>query len=199
MLVVGLTGGIASGKSKAADLFAALGVEIIDTDIIAREVVAPGEKAYQKVIEHFGEQILQQDKQLDRKKLSDLIFNNPQEKTWLEALLHPLIREQVKQRSQQAQSNYCMVVIPLLVETQPNPLINRVLVIDVSKDIQRERIKARDNFSEEKISKILASQASREQRLAIADEVIDNCGDVEALSKQVALMHEKYLNAIYRQ
>lgn len=194
MLAIGLTGGIGSGKTTVADLFAKLGVEIIDTDQLAREVVLPNTPALQEIVNHFGKDILDSSKQLDRAKLRERIFNQPEERRWLEQLLHPLIREKVKQRVATVKSPYCIVVIPLLVETLPNPLINRILVIDVDPKQQIARAQARDKMSREQIEAILKAQVSREKRMAAADDLIHNDRDLNFLQQQVAKLHEFYLN-----
>lgn len=193
MLVVGLTGGIGSGKSIVAKFFAELGAEIIDTDQLAREVVLPGTDGLNKIVEHFGITILNQQKQLDRHKLRDIIFQNPQEREWLEQLLHPLIRKKTQERINASQAPYCVAVIPLLVESKSNPMINRILVIDAPEDLQISRTMQRDHLSREQILAIMQSQASREQRLAAADDVIYNDQELSDLKMQVLDLHKKYL------
>lgn len=193
MLVVGLTGGIGSGKSTVANYFAELGIDIIDTDQLAREVVAPGTPALIKITEHFGKEILDPKHQLNRKKLGDIVFKNPAERKWLEQLLHPLIREKMQQHIQQAQSSYCIAVIPLLIETQPNKLVDRILIIDSPENLQITRAQQRDNLTQQQITTILKAQATREQRLAAADDVILNDKDLNHLKQQVLQLHKKYL------
>lgn len=192
MLVIGLTGGIGSGKSTIAKYFAELGIDIIDTDQLAREVVAPGTPALVKITEHFGKEILDA-KQLNRKKLGDIVFKNTAERKWLEQLLHPLIRQETQRRIQQAKSSYCVAVIPLLVETKPNELINRTLVVDSPENLQIARAQQRDNLTPEQIAAILKAQATRKQRLAAADDVIQNDKDLNHLKQQVLQLHKKYL------
>ncbi|MBN7818248.1 dephospho-CoA kinase [Bowmanella yangjiangensis] len=192
-LVIGLTGGIGSGKTKVSDLFADLGIDIVDADLLAREVVEPGTPALKEITEHFGAEILQADGQLDRRALRERIFANPQEKSWLNSLLHPLIRQLMQTRSRQAKSPYCILAIPLLVENQLHQLVDRILVVDVKESIQCSRVVARDQVSEAQAEAILASQASRQQRLAAADDIIDNSGQVEALIPQVNKLHQQYL------
>lgn len=192
MLVVGLTGGIASGKSAVADLFAELGITIIDTDIIARQLVEPGQNAYQKIVDHFGTEVVNSDGQLNRAQLRQKIFTNPDEKQWLELLLHPLIRNITAQRIQLADSNYCIVVIPLLYETWPNPLLDRVLVVDCTPELQLQRLIQRDKLSDELAHSIIAQQASRTERLSLADDIIENNDNLTVLTKIVRKMDSKF-------
>lgn len=191
--VVGLTGGIGSGKSTVANLFADLGIKVIDADIIAREVVAPGQEALTAIVNRFGEDILDQQGQLDRRQLRDRIFSQPEQKIWLNNLLHPLIRQCMLQQSQQATSAYCILAIPLLVENQLQTLVDRVLVVDVSESTQLSRTVKRDNNSEQQVRNIMQAQASRQQRLALADDVIYNDGDPTELAPQVKKLHNQYL------
>lgn len=195
MLIVGLTGGIGSGKSTVADFFAELGVPIIDTDVIARTVVAPGTKALDQIVAQLGSSLLNDDGSLNRANLRELIFDAPEKRTWLESLLHPLIRaETQRQVTQVADAPYAIVVIPLLTETWPHPLIERVLVVDCPESAQLERAQARDQDSAERITKIIQQQASRTERLALADDVITNDQDLDHLRQQTKNMHEKYLD-----
>ena len=141
-LIIGLTGGIGSGKSQAADCFKQLGIDIIDADIVARDIIEPGSKILETVVKHFGQSILKTNGSLDRKKLGEFIFEHPDERAWLEQLLHPEIREQMKKLARASSSPYCVMVIPLLIETLPNPLIDRILVIDCSESLQKQRVMA---------------------------------------------------------
>ena len=192
--VVGLTGGIGSGKSTVASLFAELGVEVIDADIIAREVVAPGEPALAAIAAHFGQEVLDSQGRLDRRALRERVFSHPEQKDWLNALLHPLIRERMVAACAAARPPYCLLVVPLLVENGLTTLCQRVLVVDVSPEQQLARTVKRDHSSEQQIRAIMAAQASREQRLAAADDVIDNNGPALArLKAAVAALHQKYL------
>jgi dephospho-CoA kinase len=191
--VIGLTGGIGSGKSTVADLFADLGIKVIDTDIIAREVVAPGQEALNAIISRFGKNILDQQGQLDRRQLRDRVFSEPEHKTWLNNLLHPLIRQQMLEQTRQATSSYCILAIPLLVENKLQTLVDRVLVVDVSESTQLSRTVRRDNNSEQQVRNIMQAQASRQQRLALADDVIYNDGDPTELAPQVKKLHNHYL------
>jgi len=193
MLVVGLTGGIGSGKSTVAALFAEKNVPIIDTDVIARELTQPGQHAYQEIIHHFTHQILQKDKTIDRSKLRHIIFTHDSERHWLERLLHPLIREEMKRQTNFHQTPYCIIVIPLLTESTPDPIIQRILVVDTTEELQKSRVEERDRISADILSRILDSQSSREKRLKKADDVITNTGHLEELKAQVEDLHQRYL------
>ncbi|WP_419205226.1 dephospho-CoA kinase [Photobacterium leiognathi] len=193
-LVIGLTGGIGSGKTTVANLFAdTYGIDIIDADIVAREVVEPNTFGLNAIIEKCGKEILLEDGTLNRAKLRDAIFSQPKLKTWLNNLLHPLIREKMQQDINQSQSPYCLLVVPLMVENNLQTMTHRLLVVDVDEQVQIERTQQRDNVSVEQIKNILASQASREQRLDAADDVITNNGDNKALVSQVEQLHLQYL------
>jgi len=194
MLTIGLTGGIGSGKSTVATLFAALGVPIIDTDEIARDVVQPGTAALAKIVDHFGADILLANGQLNRQALAQKIFQDASAKTWLEALLHPIILEQANDAKHKAQFPYCIQVIPLLIETLPNPNIDRILVVDAPPSLQIKRALARDpQRTSAEIQAIMNTQATREARLAAADDVIINDDDLTQLQTAVNNLHQKYL------
>jgi dephospho-CoA kinase len=190
---IGLTGGIASGKSTVANLFAALGITIVDTDLLAREVVAPGSALLPRIAGHFGAQVLQKDGSLDRAALRSRVFENPAERQWLERLTHPAIRELTDKRCESATSDYVIVAIPLLVETAGAERFDRVLVVDCSPEIQLARLQARDGTTRAEAQRMLAAQATREQRLAVADDVVTNDGDLAALREQVEKLHRQYL------
>ncbi|CAI8880370.1 dephospho-CoA kinase [Kosakonia quasisacchari] len=190
---VALTGGIGSGKSTVANAFAALGVNVVDADIIARQVVEPGTEALHAIVEHFGADILLKNGSLNRRLLREHIFASPADKAWLNGLLHPLIQKLTQRQIAQATSPYVLWVVPLLVENQLNDRADRVLVIDVSVETQISRTMQRDGVSREHAEKILAAQASREARLAIADDVIDNNGAPDAIVSDVARLHAAYL------
>lgn len=193
MLVIGLTGGIGSGKTTVANLFAEKGVTIIDTDQLARDVIEPGKPALEKIIQKFGQTILLPNGSLDRTALRKHIFNHPEDREWLEKLLHPLIREEMKYQAEHSTSPYCIAVIPLLFETKPNPLIDRILVVDTTEEEQIKRAHTRDNTSPQQIKAILKSQASRNQRVSGADDIIINTGSPEELIPQVDQLHQLYL------
>ena len=186
--IVALTGGIGSGKSTVANAFANLGINVIDADIIARQVVEPGAPALHAIADHFGA-----DGTLQRRALRERIFANPEEKNWLNALLHPLIQQETQHQIQQATSSYVLWVVPLLVENSLYKKANRVLVVDVSPETQLKRTMQRDDVTREHVEQILAAQATREARLAVADDVIDNNGAPDAIASDVARLHAHYL------
>ncbi|KEA53181.1 dephospho-CoA kinase [Mangrovibacter sp. MFB070] len=193
VFTVALTGGIGSGKSTVAALFANHGVSLVDADIIAREVVAPGQPALQKIAGHFGEQVINHEGALNRTALRELIFTDPKEKQWLNALLHPLIHQRTQQAIAQASSPYVLWVVPLLVENQLQQQADRVLVVDVSTETQLQRTMARDNVSRELAQHIISAQVSREARLAAADDIINNDGLPQTLTRDVARLHQRYM------
>jgi|SRR5580692_4093266 dephospho-CoA kinase len=196
MLIIGLTGGIGSGKSTVAKLFEKKGIAVIDTDQLARDITRPEKPALKKIIEKFGTDILLPNATLDRTKLRKLIFEDDHKRIWLEQLLHPMIRDELREQIQAAQSPYCIVMIPLLIETAPNPLINRILVVDAEKEEQLERAATRDNQTGSQIYSILSKQATRAQRLKAADDVISNMGTLEDLQGQVDALHKYYMSLI---
>lgn len=194
MYVVAITGGIGSGKTTVANQFAALGIEVVDADLIAREVVEPGTPALTAIASHFGPGILDEQGRLDRRALRERIFSDPAAKSWLNALLHPIIRSEMLRQCAAANSPYCLLVVPLLVENRLTELADRVLVIDVDEATQIERTCHRDGVSLEQAQAILASQASRSERLAMADDVLDNqSGTTETIRERILALHETYL------
>ncbi|EPY8425668.1 dephospho-CoA kinase [Citrobacter youngae] len=190
---VALTGGIGSGKSTVANAFADLGINIIDADIIARQVVEPGTPALKAIAEHFGSEVIATDGSLQRRILRERIFSDPDEKKWLNALLHPLIQQETQRQFQQATSPYLLWVVPLLVENALYKKADRVLVVDVPPETQLRRTMQRDDVTREHVEQILAAQATREARLAVADDVIDNNGAPDAIVSDVARLHALYL------
>ncbi len=193
-LVIGLTGGIGSGKTTISDHFQSLGVKVIDADVIARQVVAVGSPALSAIAEYFGDDYLLENGQLNRALLRSRVFRNDVDKQWLSDLLHPLIRAEIIKQTQAADSPYCVLVAPLLIENNLLMLVNRVLVVDISEDIQLARTLKRDTSSENEIKAIIASQTTRSIRLKYADDVINN--DKLALSEIKTLVSEldkKYL------
>lgn len=189
---VALTGGIASGKTAISDMFAELGVPIIDADIIAREVVAKGTEVLKTIVEHFGNEVLTETGELDRQKLRTIVFADEQSRQWLNSLLHPLIREAIKQRQHQAQFAYSISVIPLLFESGQYQEYDRVLVVDCPAEVQLKRLMERDNSSKQQAQAMLDKQATREQRLSIADDVIVNDSDLHSLKQSVIKLDNQY-------
>lgn len=193
MLVVGLTGGIGSGKTAVSDQFAALGVPIIDTDQLSRELVRPGQPALADIAQQLGAHYINADGELDRRRLREWIFAHPEARKTLENILHPRIRAAVAERLAALQNHaYCLVVIPLLSEARWQNLIQRVLVVDVPETLQLERVIQRDQVSREHAQAILATQVSRATRLALADDVLDNSGARAQLPEHVQLLDARY-------
>lgn len=192
MYVVGLTGGIASGKTTVADRIAAKGIHLVDADVVARDVVALGSHGLQQITAHFGAAILHDDGTLDRAQLRARIFADENEKSWLNNLLHPLIRNEMLEQLKAANSAYTLLVVPLLVENQLTSLCDHILVVDVPEQVQIARTMARDQVSEQQAKAILSAQASRQQRLAVADSVLVN-NNLTELDAEVERLHEKFL------
>ncbi len=190
---VGLTGGIASGKSTAAKFFGALGVPILDSDQIARDVVEPGQPPLERLVERFGPSILTPDGHLDRPALRDIVFSDPRARTDLEALTHPAIGAALEARSATAGGPYQILVIPLLVEKHLGSQVDRVLVVDCDEALQISRLRSRDGSTAEQVRAILDAQVSRSTRLKAADDVITNEADMSAVQNQVAALHARYL------
>lgn len=196
MLKIGLTGGIGSGKTAASDHFAELGAEVIDTDLLSRELVEPGQPALQEIVATFGEQVLDPDGRLDRPGLGRLVFSNPEARQRLEAILHPRIRATMLARAEQSRAPYVVFVIPLLLETGQQALVDRVLLIDVPEDLQRARVAARDGLDDARINGILQAQTDRATRLRNADDIICNDGDIAKLHAAIEKLHRKYLQQV---
>ena len=193
MFVVGITGGIGSGKSAVSNRFEALGIRVVDADLASRWVVEPGRPALARIAEHFGDDVLATDGSLDRAVLRRLVFADPEERRWLEALLHPLIAEEIRTALTAAESPYAILVSPLLIESGQTEFVDRVLVVDVPETVQIERTMARDDNDEAQVRSIITAQIDRPSRLARADDVIDNDGGLDALDAQVAELHHRYL------
>jgi dephospho-CoA kinase len=195
VLVIGLTGGIASGKTTVSNLFSNLGVPIIDTDLISRHLLELDAPGYKKVVEHFGDKILGKDQQIDRPRLRRIVFDDEANRQWLEATLHPIIYQQTMQQIElHKKSAYVIVVIPLLFETDFQTLVNRILVIDCCSDTQIKRLIARDSIDLDLAQQMLVQQWSNEDRLKQADDVIQNDNQQDTdLNLQVAKLHQKYL------
>ena len=193
MYVVGLTGGVGSGKSTVAAHFARLGIQIINADVLAREVVAVGSQALSEIASHFDSNVLTNDGELNRAKLRQLVFANEEERLWLEGLLHPLIANLMQRRIAECKSEYCILESPLLLETNQHSLVDRILVIDVSEATQLERTLQRDASDEKTIRAIIAAQLLREDRLKRADDVIVNDNSLNLLEPQVEKLHKNYI------
>jgi len=193
MLVVGLTGGIGSGKSLVASLFAEHHVPIIDTDVISRTLTQPKMPAFLSIVKHFGKGILQADGTLDRTQLSRIIFSDTEQRLWLEHLLHPLIQDEMEKQINALSAPYCIAIIPLLFEVEFYSIINRILVVDTPELLQIERVMSRDRVPRSHVEAILKSQAKRQDRVARAQDVILNDGQVSELIPQVEKLHEMYL------
>jgi dephospho-CoA kinase len=193
-LIIGLTGGIGSGKTTITNYFEALGIDIIDADIIAREVVAVNSPALKSIAQHFGDDYIHEDGQLNRALLRSRIFSNEVDKHWLNSLLHPLIRNNIIKQTEEAKSPYCLLVAPLLIENNLLSLVSRVLVVDVNESTQIVRTMTRDNSSLQEVKAILASQTNQAKRLAVADDVINNdMTNLEEIQRIVISLHKKYL------
>ncbi len=191
-LTIGLTGGIGSGKSTVAELFRQRDIAIIDADVIAREVVEKDSPALKAIEAHFGEDFLC-DGELNRQRLREHIFNHPQDKKWLEHLLHPLIRKTMLKEINDSKSPYCILVIPLLIENLPHPLVKRILLVDAPEALQLARATKRDKAHEAEIKKIIAAQMARDKRLMHTDDVILNDGHLDNLNVSVEKLHQVYL------
>ena len=190
---IGLTGGIGSGKTEASRRFAALGVPVIDTDIIARELVAAGQPALEEIKATFGAAVLDRYGNLDRGAVRRIVFADPAKRAALEDILHPRIRGRAIALSRQCDAPYCIIVIPLLVESGHDYPLDRILVIDAPVELQRQRIAHRDGISQQQIDAILAAQAGRSTRLQAADDVVVNDGDLDALHQRIDELHQLYL------
>ena len=193
-LRIGLTGGIASGKSTVADLFAEHGVPIIDTDVIARQLVQPGMPALDEIREAFGDGVFDSQGQLDRACMREVVFSDVSRREQLESILHPRIRDEAIAQSGATDGPYQIIVVPLFVESPMRQFMDRVLVVDCDEETQISRLLSRDTENEDQARHILAAQASRADRLSIADDVISNDGDLETTRQQVDALHEKYLS-----
>jgi dephospho-CoA kinase len=191
ILKVGLTGGIASGKTQISNVLKSFGVAVIDADVIAREVVAYGSPALTQIADHFGEAVLDDQGFLRRDQLRHIVFTEPAAKAWLEALLHPLIGNRIKQQLQVAQGSYVLLVSPLLLETEQKHWVDQIVVVDAQPQQQCRRVTQRDGDSEAQIAAIMASQMSRQQRLQQAHIVVDNTGDWQALSQGIKQLHQQ--------
>ena len=195
-MIIGLTGGIGSGKSAAAALFKDIGVDLIDADDLARDSLNINSEGYRLFIEEFGDEYLDENKNINRELIRKLIFNDSDAKSKLENIIHPIVRTGVETFIKNNKSDYCIIVVPLIFETNSSKIYDRVLVIDCDVDIQILRTSKRDNQTKSDIKNIVNKQATREQRLSIADDVIVNNGSLDLLRNEVTKMHKKYLEII---
>lgn len=191
---IGLTGNLASGKSTAAKIFAELGVEVINADALSKELSQKGGPAYQSIIDHFGQELLQADGQINRASLRSIIFSQASERKWLENLLHPMIREAIQEKVQQCKSDYCIIEIPLHIDRNIYPYIKRVLLITAPIDVQIARVQERDHCSRDHALAILATQPDMDVRLQHADDVVINDKGLEELRVQIEQLHKKYVS-----
>lgn len=193
MFVVGLTGGIGSGKSAATDYLARQGVTIVDADLASRVVVEPGQPALHAIVERFGESVVQADGTLNRRALRDIVFSDEQARRDLEAITHPAIGEELRRQINASRSAYTVLVSPLLLEGSQKTMANRVLVIDAMPELQVQRTVGRDSVPETQVEAIMRAQLDRQRRLAMADDVVTNNGSLEELHEQLAITHQHYL------
>lgn len=190
---VGLTGGIGSGKTTISDLFAELGADVIDTDEIARDLSRKGQPAVRQIEKRFGPEVIAKDGSLDRDRMRELVFSDPDARTALQRILHPLIRAEVQRRIAASGKPYALVVVPLLVESRGYDFADRVLVVDCTEEQQIARVMQRSGLPRDQVEAIMATQANRKERLAAADDVINNDGAITALRSQVEKLHRRYL------
>lgn len=192
MLKIGLTGGIGCGKSTVCELFAQLGVKIIDADLIARQLVTPGSNTLAILVEQFGNSILDSDGSLNRGQLRELVFADPEQKSHLDQIMHPLIYAEIDQQVQLVKDNYCILAIPLLLETQQMARVDRIAVVDCPVELQLARVMHRDHLSATQVLAIINSQLTREKRQQFADDIISNTGTTAQLAEQVKRLHNSY-------
>ena len=195
-MIIGLTGGIGSGKTAVSETFEKLGITVVDADLASRVVVEKGKPCLEEIAKHFGDDILNENDELNRAKLREIIFNSDSEKLWLESLLHPAIAEQIKDELNASKSPYTILVSPLLLETNQRDFCDKVLVVDVPIELQMERTTKRDGVSEDQVKSIIKSQINRDERLELADEIILNEGSIEDLEMIVRELHEKLISEL---
>ena len=195
-MIIGLTGGIGSGKTAVSETFEKLGITVVDADLASRVVVEKGKPCLEEIAKHFGDDILNENDELNRAKLREIIFNSDSEKFWLESLLHPAIAEQIKDELNASKSPYTILVSPLLLETNQRDFCDKVLVVDVPIELQMERTTKRDGVSEDQVKSIIKSQINRDERLQLADEIILNEGSIEDLEMIVRELHEKLISEL---
>lgn len=191
-LIVGLTGGIASGKSVVARSFEGLGVDVIDADRIAREIVEPGQPALEEIRQRFGDEMIDEEGRLRRRRMRGIVFDDERARRDLEAIMHPRIREALAEKSRAARSEYCILVVPLLIKSGMSDLVDRILVVDAPEDVQVERLTSRDNIDETLARKMIAAQDTRTLRLEAADDVLVNTGPYKDIADLAAALHSGY-------
>ena len=196
MLIIGLTGGIGSGKSVASDKFASLGITVVDADEASRTVVEPGKPALKEIEDHFGTEVIEKNRTLNRAKLREIIASDVNERKWLESVLHPRIGEEIAKEISESKSPYTLFVAPLLLETNSQEMCARVVVVDVPKEVQVERTAQRDEVSTDQVEQMVSAQMERGKRLGKADDVLVNTGTIEELEKEVEELHKKYLQMV---
>lgn len=194
MLKIGLTGGIGSGKTTAANIFDELGIPVIDADDIAHTLVAKDQPALREIVRTFGAEILKDDGSLDRDRLREIIFSNPNKKKLLESILHPLVYQEMQHQMDSLDSPYVILSIPLLLETGMQHLVDRVLVIDCPVDIQFERVKQRNGLTDDRIASIIEAQIPRTERISAADDIVNNSGSTSKLAEQIKKLHNLYIS-----
>lgn len=192
-LVIGLTGGIGSGKTATADLFSDLGVPVIDADELARRVVRPGEPAFEEIVRAFGARVLSESGELDRRAMRDCVFADAEQRSRLEAIVHPRVYAEIRRQLDALDTAYAIVVVPLLIESGGTDLVDRILVVDAPRELQIERVSRRDGVSAADVERVLAAQLDRRTRLAQADDIIENGASEASLEHQVAALHRRYL------
>lgn len=195
-MIIGLTGGIGSGKTAVSETFEKLGITVVDADLASRVVVEKGKPCLEEIAKHFGDDILNENDELNRAKLREIIFNSDSEKLWLESLLHPAIAEQIKDELNASKSPYTILVSPLLLETNQRDFCDKVLVVDVPIELQMERTTKRDGVSKDQVKSIIKSQINRDERLQLADEIIINEGSIEDLEMIVRELHKKLISEL---
>ncbi len=192
MKIIGLTGGIGSGKTTVSDLFSELGVPVIDADVIARQVVEPGNTALSEIQNQFGNGVINDDGRLNRDALRQIVFDHPEKRRTLEAILHPAIVQEMLQQASRLKTHYCLFVIPLIIEANQQQLVDRILVVDAPDQLRRERVKQRSQLDDKQIDAIFAAQVNRDTRLRHADDIIYNSSNLDDLRTQVLHLHNRY-------
>jgi dephospho-CoA kinase len=192
MKLIGLTGGVACGKTTVSSQFEALGVPVIDADLLAREVVEPGERGHRQVVEHFGKSILDESGAIDRRQLRQIVFSDQTERKWLESVVHPLVKERIQKRLAGIDAEYAVIVVPLLVESDMLDWFDRILVIDTEPQTQLNRLTARDAIDSALAERMMAAQTDRQKRLSCGDDILYNNSDLNHVALEVSRLHRRY-------